>query len=131
MSLPLHDQAWSQTAIPAYVLVRSDGLAVGPKIAAYVASVDDSLDAHGAEILVQDFPADVLEGEWSGFVTLLRFDDREAAEQWYDSPEYRAIRHLRQESSIPTGILVEGVAPGHRSADLAKIFGLDGLVPNG
>ena len=55
---------------------------------------------------------------------LVRFDSRAAAERWYDSPEYAAVRHLRQRSSTPTAIIVEGVSPGHRSADLADIFGL-------
>lgn len=112
---------------PAYVLVRTDDLEVGPDIAAYVRSVDASLDAYGAEILVQNLPARVVEGHWTGFVTLLRFADLETAERWYDSPEYRSIRHLRQNSSSPTAVLLEGVAPGHRSSDLAEIFGLDAV----
>lgn len=117
--------------IPAYVLVRTADLQVGPAIGEYVRSVDLSLEKYGAEILVQNLPARVLEGEWDGFVTLLRFGDREAAQRWYDSPEYQAIRHLRTDSSTPTCILVEGVRPGHRSADLAQIFGLDGPPPAG
>ena len=120
MSPPNRDR----DAVPAYVLVRTDDLEVGPRIAAYVGSVDQSLDAYGAEILVQNLPAVVLEGVWTGFVTLLRFADRDTAERWYHSPEYGAIRHLRQDSSTPTAILVEGVPPGHRSADLAAIFDL-------
>ncbi len=119
------DRDRSDPSVPAYVLVRTDDLEIGEKILEYVRSVDATLEAYGGEILVQNLPARVLEGEWTGFVTLLRFADREAAERWYDSPAYRAIRHLRQDSSTPTGILVEGVAPGHRSADLAELFGLD------
>lgn len=113
-----------RVAIPAYVLVRTDDLDVGPRIAQYVRSVDESLEEYGAEILVQNLPARVLEGEWGGFVTLLRFADRATAEQWYDSPGYRRIRSLRQESSTPTAIIVEGVREGHRSADLADLFSL-------
>lgn len=111
-------------ADPAYVLVRSDDLRPSPELGEYVRSVDASLEAHGAEILVQNLPARVLEGSWDGFVTLLRFADLSAAEKWYDSPEYRAVRHLRQQSSTPTAIIVEGVEPGHTSADLAELFGL-------
>lgn len=111
-------------AVPAYVLVRSDDLRPERELGEYVRSVDASLEAHGAEILVQNLPARVLEGSWDGFVTLLRFADLSAAEEWYDSPEYKAVRHLRQHSSTPTAIIVEGVAPGHTSADLAELFGL-------
>lgn len=110
--------------VPAYVLVRSDELELVPELGEYVRSVDASLEKYGAEILVQNLPARVLEGSWGGFVTLLRFDDLSAAEKWYDSPEYKTVRHLRQQSSTPTAIIVEGVAPGHTSADLAELFGL-------
>jgi uncharacterized protein (DUF1330 family) len=113
-----------KAAHPGYILVRTEDLEVGPEIVEYLRGVDETLQAYGAEILVQNLPARVLEGAWAGFVTLLRFSDREAAQRWYDSPEYAAIRHLRQDSSTPTCILVEGVAPDHRSADLVEIFGL-------
>lgn len=106
----------------AYVLVRSDDLRPGPDLARYVSEVDATLESHGAQILVQGFPARVVEGEWGGFVTLLRFPSRAAAEQWYDSDAYAAIRGLRQASSRPTGIVVEEVAPGHRSRDLLTML---------
>lgn len=112
--------------VPAYVLVRSDDLRPGADLLAYVRTVDGSLEQYGAEILVQNFPARVVEGSWDGFVTLLRFEDRAAAERWYDSSEYSAVRPLRTGSSTPTAIIVEGVAPGHRSADLVDLFGLGG-----
>lgn len=108
----------------AYVLVRSEDLRLTPELGEYVRSVDESLVRHGAEILVQNLPARVMEGEWGGFVTLLRFPDLAAAERWYDSPEYAAVRTLRQQSSTPTALIVEGVEPGHTSADLATLFGL-------
>lgn len=109
---------------PAYVLVRSEDLRLTPELTDYVTSVDASLEKYGAEILVQNLPARVLEGEWGGFVTLLRFESVAAAERWYDSEEYSSIKGLRQASSTPTTILVEGIAEGHRSSDLATLFGM-------
>ena len=36
----------------------------------------------------------------------------EAAKAWYDSPGYKAIRHLRMDSARYTGLLLEaGFAP--------------------
>ncbi|XVX19173.1 DUF1330 domain-containing protein [Actinomycetota bacterium] len=107
----------------AYVLVRSDDLQTGAELKRYVSEVDSTLDQYGGEILVQGFPAHVLEGEWQGFVTLLRFESVEAARRWYDSPEYGALAPLRQGSSRPTAIIVDGVGPGHRSSDLLAFFG--------
>ena len=111
------------TTKPAYVLVRSDDLNPSDELRRYVSEVDSTLEKYGAEILVQNFPAQVLEGEWGGFVTLLRFDSIEAARRWYESPEYSALAPLRQQSSRPTAMIVEGVAPGHQSSDLLALFG--------
>lgn len=107
---------------PAYVLVRSDDLRPGPALAEYVRSVDATLEQYDAKILVQDFPAQVTAGTWDGFITLLEFPSLERAQEWYESEEYQAIRHLRVESSTPTEVIVSGVAPGHRSVDLLAAF---------
>lgn len=108
----------------AYVLVRSDDLRPGESLVGYISQVDATLERFGATILVQNFPAEVPVGEWNGFITLLRFPSLEGAREWYDSPEYQAIRHLRTDSSAPTDVLVEGVPEGHRSVDLLTQFGL-------
>lgn len=108
---------------PAYILVRSDDLRPGPALVEYLRSVDDTLDQYGATILVQSFPAQVFVGTWDGFITLLQFPSLEQAQEWYESPEYQAIRHLRADSSTPTEVIVSGVARGHRSADLLAAFG--------
>ena len=56
------------------------------------------------------------------FVTLLRFPSLRVAREWYDNDAYAAIRGLRQGSSRPTAILVDGVPPGHRSRDLLSLL---------
>lgn len=109
---------------PAYLLVRSDDVVATRELSRYVSEVDGVLRRYGAEILVQDFPARVVEGTWDGFVTLLRFPDRAAAEAGYDSAAYQALLPLRTSSSRGTGIIVEGIPPDHRSADLVSLFGL-------
>jgi hypothetical protein len=58
----------------------------------------------------------------------------EAAKAWYDSPAYRAIRHLRMDNAKYTGVLVErawrrvkrGCATG--SAERARNFGTERLL---
>lgn len=108
----------------AYVLVRTDDLQLGEDLLRYLRSVDDTLERYGARILVQNLPAEVLEGAWPGFVTLLQFDDLDRAKRWYRSPEYQVIQGLRAGSSHSTAIIVEGVAPEHRSTDSIDRFRL-------
>jgi uncharacterized protein (DUF1330 family) len=39
---------------------------------------------------------------------VLRFATKAAVKAWYDSPEYRAIRHLRTDNTEGTGVIAEG-----------------------
>jgi len=51
-------------------------------------------------------------------IVIVTFDSVEAARKWYDSPEYSAIKPIRQRSAKARGFIVEGVAPrGARAGD--------------
>lgn len=51
-----------------------------------------------------------LEGEWDPKrVIILQFDTVEQAQRWYDSPEYRAARAIRERCASSNAIIVEGV----------------------
>jgi len=39
---------------------------------------------------------------------VLRFATKAAARAWYESPEYRAIRHLRTDNTEGTAVIAEG-----------------------
>jgi uncharacterized protein (DUF1330 family) len=39
---------------------------------------------------------------------VLRFATKAAAEAWYESPEYQAIRHLRTDNTEGIGVIAEG-----------------------
>lgn len=83
--------------MPAYVIVSydiSDPDGYGP----YVPAVLPLLAKHGAEVLVADFDATPLEGAKSGVHAILRFDSEEAAQAWYDDPEYEPVRGIRLSS---------------------------------
>ena len=74
----------------------------------YLAAVGPSLKAHGAENVVVDRDSVLLEGSAGHVTVVLRFDTKAAAQAWYDSPEYEAIRHLRTDSSEGIGVIAEG-----------------------
>ncbi|MGA9389048.1 MAG: DUF1330 domain-containing protein [Candidatus Sulfotelmatobacter sp.] len=53
-----------------------------------------------------------LEGEPpKGYVIVIAFDSAAKAREWYDSPDYTAIRPFRQNSTKSRLFLVEGVTP--------------------
>ena len=75
---------------------------------------------HGAKWLAQGDVDYVVEGAWPGSVVLMEFPSLTDAQNWYDSPEYKKIRHLRINNSISDMILVEGVGLDFTVAGFAR-----------
>lgn len=62
------------------------------KLQAYVEKAIPTLMDHKAEILVVDENSEVVEGPTSlPRTVIIKFSSREAAMDWYNSPEYQAI----------------------------------------
>jgi len=65
---------------------------------------------YGGRFLVRGGSTDVLEGDRQpARVVIVEFDSVEAARRWYDSPEYREARAVRQAASTSSFVLVEGL----------------------
>jgi uncharacterized protein (DUF1330 family) len=74
----------------------------------YLAAVGPTLTAHGAENIVVDRDCELLEGSAGQVTVVLRFETKAAAKAWYESPEYRVIRHLRTDSAEGIAVIAEG-----------------------
>jgi uncharacterized protein (DUF1330 family) len=63
---------------------------------------------HGGEFVVRGGKAENLEGDWQpNRVVIQRFDTREAALAWYNSPAYEAAKAVRHRTARSRAILVE------------------------
>ena len=75
----------------------------------YLAGTDGPLARFRAEVLVVDDQPTLLEGTWDYTRTVvIRFPDAEAAQGWYNSPEYREIFQHRQRAAHTNAIFVQG-----------------------
>jgi uncharacterized protein (DUF1330 family) len=74
----------------------------------YLAVVGPSMTAHNAEPIVVDRDSKLLEGSAGEVTVVLRFATKEAAEAWYESPEYQAVRHLRTDNVEGVGVIAQG-----------------------
>ena len=74
----------------------------------YLAAVGPTLEAHGTENIVVDRDSELLEGSAGPVTVVLRFATKAAAEAWYESPEYQAIRDLRTDNTDGIGVIAEG-----------------------
>jgi uncharacterized protein (DUF1330 family) len=74
----------------------------------YTAVVGAVLQAHHAENVVIDRDSVLLEGSAGQVTIVLRFATKAAAQAWYESPEYQAIRHLRTDNAEGIAVIAEG-----------------------
>jgi len=69
-----------------------------------------SLAAYGGRFIVRGGAVTVLEGDVRpGRTVVVEFPSVERARSWWDSPEYRPAKALRQASASTRMILVDGI----------------------
>jgi uncharacterized protein (DUF1330 family) len=75
----------------------------------YTSLAGQTLIPFRAEILVFSDDSEVIEGATPlPRTVVIRFDSREAAMAWYNSPSYQKVRPLRLEATEGYAVLVEG-----------------------
>lgn len=75
----------------------------------YAQQVGPTLSKVGGKVLARSQP-ETLEGKWkSKRIVILEFPGAEQAKAWYHSPEYSAIKGIRQRAAIASLILVPGL----------------------
>ena len=95
--------------MPAYVIAEID-ISDPEQYEKYRAVVPASLEAHGGRFVVRGGEHAVLEGDWQPTrLVIIEFDDLDAVRRWYDSPEYRAAKELREGAATLRVVAVQGV----------------------
>lgn len=76
----------------------------------YSKHVPATIAKYGGRYLVRGGKMEVREGEWPGPRTvILEFPSLARALEWYDSPEYKPLRPIRQATSTARIAFFEGV----------------------
>ena len=76
----------------------------------YSRQVPATIAKYGGHYLVRGGKMELREGEWPGLRTvILEFPSLARALEWYDSPEYRPLRPIRQKNSETRLAFFEGV----------------------
>ena len=109
--------------MPAYCLFDIRAVHDQAAMDRYVAEVPATVARHGGEYVVVGGPWQVVEGDWRpAYPVLIRFDDLEAANRWYESDDYRALKALRLGAVTSDAVFfagggVEAHAPARRDGD--------------
>ncbi len=99
--------------MPAYVVVE---IAIHDPATyeRYKEMAPPSIRTYGGRYLTRGGAIETLEGDWRPpRLVILEFPDLERARAWWDSPEYRAARDLRQSVATARMVALEGVPPGY------------------
>lgn len=75
----------------------------------YAQQTAATLEPYGGKFLARGGQPETLEGDWkSKRIIVIEFSSVEQARAWYDSPEYSAIKGIRQSSAVSNILLVRG-----------------------
>jgi uncharacterized protein (DUF1330 family) len=94
--------------VPAYVIAETD-IRDPEQYERYRAAAPATIAAAGGRYLARGGELAVFEGNWHPKrLVVLEFEDLQAAKRWYDSPDYRKARELREGAATLRVVAVEG-----------------------
>jgi uncharacterized protein (DUF1330 family) len=98
--------------MPAYLIADIEVLDA-EDFAAYRAANPAITAKFGGVYVARGGAVEVLEGDWSPHRTvMIRFPSMAALKAWYESPEYAAIKPIRERATRTRLVAIEGIEEG-------------------
>jgi uncharacterized protein (DUF1330 family) len=101
----------AQKSSMSYVIGEITEISNQEQYSAYGARTPATIAKYGGRYLVRGGKTETLEGEPPKRIVVIAFDTPDGASRWYASPEYSAIRPIRQGATKARLFAVEGVTP--------------------
>ena len=96
--------------MPAYLIANVDIKNV-EKFQEYLKATPSIIKKYGGKFLVRGGDFEVYEGNWNPKrLVLIEFESMQKAKQFYNSPEYRAVKKIRQSSAYTEWVFVDGLS---------------------
>ena len=111
----IHAQTTTAPA-PAYLIANVEEVKDGAMLAKYGAAVPKTEAAFGGYVIVGGSPPVMLDSSPrpKGTFVVLQFPSMKALQAWWNSPEYSALRPLRERSTVGRIFALEGEQPQAR-----------------
>ncbi|MVU81734.1 DUF1330 domain-containing protein [Nocardia sp. ET3-3] len=106
--------------MPAYATAILWNVDVNAEIVEYLERIDGTLAPFGGKFIVHGGAQHVFEGPKDANIIVIEFPDYEAASDWYHSPAYQEIVHLRTDNAAGIGILAPHCGEDHVATDVLK-----------
>ena len=91
-----------------YVVAQNFGWRDQAAFEGYRSKVDATIQQYGGRALTRG-AGEVLEGDRQPRLIIMEFPSVEQARAWYDSPEYRPLRDLRQRLAETVIVMADGL----------------------
>jgi uncharacterized protein (DUF1330 family) len=100
-------------AAPAYVIANAEAVTDSATLAKYGAAIGKTISDFGGHIIVGGAMAVRLDSSPlpKGVFVIVQFPSMQALQNWWNSPEYVAIRPYRERSTVSHLFALEGVRP--------------------
>jgi uncharacterized protein (DUF1330 family) len=96
--------------MPAYCLFDLREVKDAAKMEEYRARVTPVVEKFGGRYLVVGGRAETVEGSYQVvFPVMIQFPTMEDARRWYDSEDYRELKHLRLTTTVGNAVFMAGV----------------------
>ena len=96
--------------MPAYLIANVD-IKDTEKFKDYMKATPSVIKQFGGKFLVRGGDFEICEGSWNPKrLVLVEFESMQKAKQFYNSPEYKAIKDLRQSSAYTEWVFVDGLS---------------------
>lgn len=95
----------------AYIVVRIGAVTDTARYDTYRSKAKTLLATHGARYLVRSSDEELAEGNQAERFTIIEFPSLEAIHSFWHSPEYSALREIRQDAVDLTIGFVDGATP--------------------
>ena len=113
----------------AYAIAQMREIHPHLEVLEYLERIQATLNPFSGRFVVHGGAIEVLEGAWPGVLVIIEFPGMAEARSWYGSQAYQQILPLRTNHILGDAILVEGVEPGHDSAQMASDLRAANWVP--
>lgn len=94
----------------AYLIANVD-IKNAEKFKEYLKATPSIIKKYGGKFLVRGGDFEVYEGDWNPKrLVVVEFESMQKARQFYDSPEYTAVKKTRQDSAYTEWVFVDGLS---------------------
>jgi uncharacterized protein (DUF1330 family) len=96
--------------MPVYMIVEAEEVMDKKGYGEYIQKVPQTIEKFDGKYLARGGEARVLSGDWNpARLIIVEFESIDKFNAWWDSPEYRLIAPLRENSAKTNAVIVEGV----------------------